>query len=163
MVHIGTDVSERLSMKSAQLFIKRYIYPKYKDPATGFIYQASAFDSSFVRFKVDETVAAHVVVQKTIDHLPLYRQARIFERQKVTLGDLYTHVAKLIIPLYDAQRKDVLAGGYLNVDETVIKVLDSDKKGASHQGYFWVCYKNPSKTVLFVYDPSRARLPRRKS
>jgi transposase len=162
MVHIGTDVSERLSMKPAQLFIKRYIYPKYKDPATGFIYQASAFDSSFARFKVDETVAAHVVVQKTIDHLPLYRQARIFERQKVTLaestlGDLYAHVAKLLIPLYDAHRKDVLSGGYLNVDETVIKVLDSDKKGASHQGYFWVCYNNPSKTVLFVYDPSRAR------
>jgi hypothetical protein len=107
-------------------------------------------------------VAAHVVVQKTIDHLPLYRQARIFEREKVTLaestlGDLYTHVSKLLLPLYEAHRKDVLRGGYLNVDETVIKVLDSDKKGASHQGYYWVYYNNPSKTVLFDYDPSRAR------
>jgi len=51
----------------------------------------------------------------------------------------------------------VLGGGYLNRDETIIKVLDSDKKGASQQGYYWVCYSNPSKTVLFVYDASRAR------
>jgi transposase len=162
MIHIGTDVSERLSMKPAQLFVKRYIYPKYKDPATGLIYQSTVFDSAFSRFKVDETVAAHVVVQKTIDHLPLYRQARIFERQKVTLaestlGDLYAYVAKLLLPLYEAHRKDVLSGGYLNVDETTIQVLDSDKKGASHRGYYWVCYNNPAKTVLFVYDPSRAR------
>ena len=102
--------------------MKRYLYPKYKDPATGIIYQASAIDSVFARFKVDESVAAHVVVQKTIDHLPLYRQARIFEREKVTLaestlGDLYAHVAKLLLPLYEAHRKDVLQGGYLNVDE----------------------------------------------
>lgn len=162
MVLIGTDVSERLSLKPAQLFVRRYIYPKYKDPATGLIYQAAAIDSAFSRFKVDESVAAHVVVQKTVDHLPLYRQARIFDRQKVslaesTLGDLYAHVARLLTPLYDAHRKDVLRGGYLNVDETVIKVLDSDKQGASHQGYYWVFYNNPSKTVLFVYDPSRAR------
>jgi transposase len=39
----------------------------------------------------------------------------------------------------------------------VIKVLDSDKKGSCHQGYYWVYYNNPSKTVLFDYDPSRAR------
>ena len=162
MIHIGTDVSERLSMRPAQLFIKRYLYPKYKDQITGVIYQAPALDSAFARFKVDESVAAHVVVQKTIDHLPLYRQAKIFERQKVTLaestlGDLYAHVAKLLLPLYEAHRKDVLSGGYLNVDETTIQVLDSDKKGASHRGYYWVCYNNPSKKVLFVYDSSRAR------
>jgi transposase len=110
MIHIGTDISKRLSIKPAQLFVKRYLYPKYKDPATGVIYQASAIDSVFSRFKVDESVAAHVVVQKTIDHLPLYRQARIFEREKVTLaestlGDLYTHVAKLLLPLYEAHTR----------------------------------------------------------
>lgn len=59
MIHIGTDVSERLSMKPAQLFVKRYIYPKYKDPATGLIYQSTVFDSAFSRFKVDERRSPH--------------------------------------------------------------------------------------------------------
>lgn len=59
MIHIGTDVSERLSMRPAQLFIKRYHYPKYKDQNTGVIYQAPALDSAFARFKVDERRSLH--------------------------------------------------------------------------------------------------------
>src|SRR5690606_2896376 len=45
--------------------------------------------------------------------------------------------------------------GYLQVDETPIKVLDSDKKGAAHQGYYWVYHAPLDGTVLFDYSPSR--------
>jgi transposase len=67
-------------------------------------------------------VAAHVVVQKLFDHLPLYRQARIFDRQGVdlsesTLGDLFTKVAKQLTPVYEAHRQEMMTSGYLNVDE----------------------------------------------
>jgi hypothetical protein len=41
------------------------------------------------------------------------------------------------------------------VDETTIKVLDSDKKNATHQGYFWVYQSNANKLVLFDYKPGR--------
>jgi len=161
MERIGESVTEQLSMKPAQLFVKRYIYPKYKDPETGLILQASSVESAFTRFKVDETVASHVVVQKTVDHLPLYRQARIFERQRVTLsestlGDIYAHVARQLTPLYDAHRKDVLSAGYLNVDETPIRVLESEKRGASHQGYYWVFHNPVGRSTLFHYHPSRS-------
>jgi hypothetical protein len=88
--------------------------------------------------------------------------ARIFNRQGVnipesTLGDIYAESSRILQPLYDAHRKDVLGGGYVNMDETTIRVQDSDKKGATHQGYYWVCYNNASGSVLFVYDPSRSR------
>ena len=161
MERIGESVTEQLAMKPVQLYVKRYIYPKYKDPDTGLIFQAPAVESAFSRFKVDETVAAHVVVQKTVDHLPLYRQARIFERQKVTLaestlGDIYSHVAKQLLPLYEAHRREVMDAGYLNVDETVIKVLDSDKKGSTHQGYYWVFHNPATRSTLFHYHPSRS-------
>ena len=162
MHKIGEDVREQLSFKPAQLFVRKQVYPKFLDGRTGVIYQAPALDRTFSRHSVDETVAAHVVVQKSVDHLPLYRQARIFERQGVkiaesTLGDIYAQAAQILTPLYEAHRKDVLEGGYLNVDETVIRVQDSEKKGATHQGYYWVYYNNPNKTVLFAYDASRAR------
>jgi transposase len=67
-------------------------------------------------------VAAHVVVQKLLDHLPLYRQARIFKSQgedlsESTLGDLFTQVAKQLTPVYEAHRQEMMASGYLNVDE----------------------------------------------
>lgn len=67
-------------------------------------------------------MAAHIVVQKIIDHLPLYRMARIFNRQGVnipesTLGDIYAESSRILKPLYEAHRKDVMAGGYVNMDE----------------------------------------------
>src|SRR5690606_1348121 len=36
-----------------------------------------------------------------------------------------------------------------------IKVLDSDKKGAAHQGYYWVYHAPLAGTVLFDYSPTR--------
>jgi transposase len=161
-IRIGETTSEQLHFIPASCYVEVTVRPKYKDPATGRIHQAPAREGSFSRHSVDVSVAAHVVVQKIVDHLPLYRSAKIFARQGVnlpesTLGDIYTAAANLLLPLYEAHRHEVLKGGYLNVDETVIQVLDSDRKGATHQGYYWVCYNSPSRSVLFVYDRSRGR------
>jgi transposase len=162
MKWIGETVNHRLQHIPASFVLVETIRPKYKDPVTGFIYQAPAADQTFAKSSVDESVAAHIVVQKIIDHLPLYRIAKIFSRQGVnipesTLGDIYSESSRILQPLYDAHKNDVLGGGYVNMDETTIRVQDSDKKGATHQGYYWVCYNNASKSVLFVYDPSRSR------
>jgi len=59
MERIGESVTEQLSMKPARLFVKRFIYPKYKDPLTGLILQAPAVESAFSRFKVDERRSLH--------------------------------------------------------------------------------------------------------
>ena len=162
MKRIGETVNRRLQHIPASFLLFETIRPKYKDPFTGLIYQAPATDQTFAKSSVDASVSAHIVVQKIIDHLPLYRMARIFNRQGVNipeskLGDIYTESSRILQPLYDAHRKDVLGGGYVNMDETTIRVQDSDKKGATHQGYYWVCYNNASGSVLFVYDPSRSR------
>src|SRR5690606_36236567 len=58
-------------------------------------------------------------------------------------------------PLYEQLAFDTKAKGYLQADETPIKVLDSDKKGAAHQGWYWVYHCPLDRTVLFDYNPSR--------
>lgn len=73
--------------------------------------------------------------------LPLYRQLRRYERFGVvisdsTIGDWLATAAKWLLPLYEAHKLLVLGCGYLHADETIIKILDSDKKGATHQGYY---------------------------
>jgi transposase len=157
----GTE-NTRITYIPPSFLVETMLRPKYKDPLTGIIHQAPAPDRSFARHSVDETVAAQVVVQKIVDHLPLYRTAKMFARHGVaipesTLGDIYAEAARILEPLYEAHRKEVLSSGYINVDETVIQVMDSEKKGATHRGYYWVCYDNPSRSVLFVYDRSRGR------
>ncbi len=103
---------------------------------------------------------AQVVIDKYCDHLPLYRQMQRFERVGITLPyatitDWVKQVCELIAPLYETHKRQVLATHYLHADETGIKVLDKDKKGASHKGFFWVYHNSLEKIVLFDYQPGR--------
>src|SRR5690625_2179032 len=97
-----------------------------------------------------------------MDHLPLYRQIQSFKREKIpiassTLEGWARQSLKLIDILYKQLLDDTKSKGYLQADETPIKVLDKNKKGRTHQGYYWV-YHNPiDKTVFFdYYQPGRS-------
>ena len=75
--------------------------------------------------------------------MPLYRQMQRFERSGVklsysTLTDWVSDTCKLIVPLFDALKREVLQSNYLHADETPIKVMDKDKKGEARRGYYWV-------------------------
>jgi transposase len=51
----------------------------------------------------------------------------------------------------------ILKSGYLEADETTIKLLDKNKKGKTHLGYYWV-YRAPElNLVLFDYRQGRGR------
>jgi len=56
---------------------------------------------------------------------------------------------------YDWQVKDTCGKGYLQADETTIKVLDSAKKKDIHLGYYWVYHNPVDGTVLFDYHKGR--------
>jgi hypothetical protein len=103
---------------------------------------------------------AQVIIDKYVDHLPLYRQEQRFSRVGITLApstlcNWKSSVCNLITPLYDALVKEVLQTSYLHVDETPIKVLDQDKTGTTHRGYFWVYHNSHQKIVLFDYRKGR--------
>lgn len=159
---ISEDVTETLAYIPAELFVKRVIRPKYLDVVTQNIYQALAPERSFERSHVDTSLIAQIIAEKFIDHLPLDRQIKRFARLGVTIsdstiGNWVAASAAFLKPLYEAHKKLVLSSGYLHADETVIKVLDSDKKNSTHQGYYWVYQCNASKLVLFDYRTGRGR------
>jgi transposase len=160
---IGEDITEILAFQPGELFVNKIVRPRYLDPFTNRIYQAPAPARSFERSNVDGSLVAQVIVEKYVDHLPLYRQLKRYERLGVqisdsTMGDWVAAAAQLLQPLYEAHKLNVLDSGYLHADETIIKVLDSDKKkGATHQGYYWVYQCHDQKLVLFDYRTGRGR------
>ena len=97
---------------------------------------------------------SNILVEKFVDHLPIYRQIERFKREQVkipasTIDSWITQTADLVEPLYLHLKKLVLGQGYLQVDETPIKVLDhKNKDGKTHQGYHWV-YNAPLQNALF--------------
>jgi len=72
------------------------------------------------------------------------------------MGCWVEQAAELLKPVYRAIREDLLAGNYLQADETPIRYLDPDVKGKSQQGYLWV-YSRPKSDVLFEWRISRSR------
>jgi len=95
-----------------------------------------------------------------MDHLPLYRQKQRFARENIpiassTIDGWVKQGLERLEPLYQQLKFDIKAKGYLQVDETSIKVLESDKKGATHLGWYWVDHSPLDGLVLMDYQPTR--------
>jgi transposase-like protein len=78
------------------------------------------------------------------------------ELSRKTMGCWAGQTAELLKPVYRAIREDLLAGNYLQADETPIRYLDPDVKGKSQQDYLWV-YSRPKSDVLFEWRVNRSR------
>jgi transposase len=159
---IGEDVTEELEYEPGKLFVNRYVRPKYVNADNTGILIASMVDRPLPKAIAGAGLLAQIVIDKYVDHLPLHRQQERFKREGVniaysTITDWLSNTCKLIEPLYDALKKQVLASDYLHADETPIKVLDKDKKGETHRGYYWVYHNSLSDLVLFDYQLGRGR------
>ena len=71
-----------------------------------------------------------------------------------TLDDGVLRVGELLIPISAAMKREVLAGTYIQADETPIGVQTHDKRGRNHQGYMWQ-YGSPGKGVVFDFRMGR--------
>jgi transposase len=159
---IGEDVTELLAYAPSELYVKQIRRPRYSQPVTGGVVQAPAPVRIMEKCSADSSLLAQIAVEKYIDHLPLYRQAKRYERLGVnisdsTIGDWVRQTAHALTGLYELHKAIVLQSGYLHADETTIKVMTDEKKNATHQGYYWVYQSHHDKLVLFDYQPGRGR------
>jgi len=102
-----------------------------------------------------------LVLSKYLDHQPLYRQCRIYQREGVSfarpsLVRWVETVADWLKPIYHYMGKELKAGGYIQADETPIHYLDADvQKGKARQGYL-VPFSRPGGDVVFTWALSRS-------
>ena len=163
MVCIGKEITEELDYTPAKLHINRIIRPKYitKEDEKGAQKQVIAeLNRPIPKCIASAALLAMIFTDKFIYHLPLYRILRRIVQMGVplpnsTLASWVKLGAELLKPLYAVHRLHVFGEIYQMIDESPIKVQDSDKPGACHQGYMWVRYAPLSKTVLFEYYKSR--------
>jgi transposase len=161
---IGEQVTETLDYRPARLVVIRRVRPKYVDPTDeerGVI--IGALPARVVEKGMAEpALLAHVLVEKYVDHLPLYRQVQRFNREGITLptstlGDWTRASADLLLPLYEALGREALSGGYIQADETPIQVQSAEKAGTTHRGYYWVYHAPLSGLVVMDYQQDRSR------
>ncbi len=158
---IGYEITEKLEMIPAKFYVKQYKRAKYARPEGNGIAIGKLPDFALPKAIAGSSVLAHLLVSKYVDHLPLYRQIKMFSRIGMTLSDSTVNdwiigSVNLLTALHDRQTQILLSSGYIQNDETPIKVLDSEKKGQSHRGYFWVSHSPQQKIVVFNYSKGRS-------
>jgi transposase len=72
---------------------------------------------------------AHLIVSKCVDHLPLHRMERVYQRQglflhRSTLCDWMAACAQLLRPLYDLMVNVVMQSRSLHTDDTTVKMQE---------------------------------------
>jgi transposase len=159
---MGEEITEVLEYEPGELYVKQYRRIKYAKPENSGVVIGELPARPLEKAIAGEGLLAQIIIDKYVDHLPLYRQMQRFERTGIklpysTLTDWVSGTCRLIEPLFEALKKQVLQSPYLHADETPIKVLDKNKEGESHRGYYWVYQNSIDKIVFFDYQESRGR------
>ena len=159
---IGDEVTEELEYEPGKLFVNRYVRPKYVIADNSTIIIAPMIERPLPKAIAGAGLLAQIIIDKYVDHLPLYRQEQRFKREGVsipysTISDWIKNGCALLDPLGEALKKIVISNDYLHADETPLKVLDKNKKGTTHRGFYWVYHNSIDNVVWFDYRQGRGR------
>ena len=141
---IGYEQSEQLDVEPARYFVvvtkrEKRVCP---DCAQG-VSTAAVPERIVEKGLVSDRVVIDTLVAKYSDHLPLYRQSLMLEREtgisisRATMDGWVMRVGDLLIPIAAATGRELLAGGYVQADETPVPVQMHDGRGKNHQAYLW--------------------------
>jgi len=171
MKKIGEERTEILEYVPEKFFKLVIVRPKYArteqqaevtDPEQKNIVIAELPPRPIERCLAGNNLLTAILINKYVDHLPLYRQQQIFKRSDIeiapsTIDTWIAHLGKLFEPLYQSLAGEVKAQSYLQADETTTKVLDKNKKKETHLGYYWVYHAPMARVVAFDYQQGRGK------
>jgi transposase len=163
MKRIGQDVAERLDYEPGVFTVERHVRGKWACAHCQKLVQAPVPAHVIDKGIPTAGLLAQVLVAKFLDHLPLYRQERIFERAgmliaRSTLAQWVGECGAQLQPLVDALTAELLRHGVLHADETPVGMLKPGNK-KTHKAYVWTyCTTsfNEIKAVVFNFAETRS-------
>ena len=162
---IGEEVTTEYEYVAAKLICKEIVRPKYSHPCP------CAFEAVSIaplpprlvpQSKLGLGLAVYLLLSRFDDHIAYYTLERIFrERYGVIIPrqqmvQWVEKIAFLLLAIYNGIWTELQATGYLQIDETPVKVLDPEVKGKAATGYLWF-YSHPQGDVLLEFCTSRGR------
>jgi transposase len=161
---IGYEESEQLEVEPAKYFV--LVTKREKRTCAGCkrakIVAAPLPGRIIEKGLVSDGVVIDTIMRKYCDHLPLYRQSVILEREsgvdisRATLDGWVMQVGELLRPLVGVMGRQLVQGSYLQADETPVEVQMHDRRGKNHQAYLWQ-YGRPGGETVFDFRLGRDR------
>jgi transposase len=159
---IGCETSERFEYIPAKVVRHEIVRPKLACPCgQGGVSIAPLPPQVIEQGKAGASLVAQVILNKFDNHMPLYRQQQEFARlglnfPRQTLADWVEKGAQWLQAIATEMKRELLAGDYLQVDETPVKVMDPDHPGKCATGWLWVGGL-PGSYVLFEFHRGRGK------
>jgi transposase len=161
---IGYDESEHLELEPAKYFVvlTRREKRACHQCGEGGVMAAPLACRIVEKGLVSDRIVIDTLIQKYCDHLPLYRQSAMLERDsgveisRATMDGWVMRTGELLLPLVAAIKRELLAGDYLQADETPVAVQLRPGKGTNHQAYLWQ-YGRPAASTVFDFQMGRGR------
>jgi transposase len=160
---IGYETAEQLDREPAKYFVR--VLKREKRACShcgqGGVQTATLPARIIEKSIVSNQVIIDTVVAKYCDYAPLYRQSAILQREvgleisRTTMCDWMMQVGELLRPIRASMRLEVLAGDYIQADETPLMVQVSGL-GRNHRAYLWQ-YSRPGGSVVFDFQMGRGR------
>jgi len=160
---IGQEVSRLIDYQPGKFFWRETVRPKYVRLEQRQLPPVVA--AAPVRV-ADHCLAApgllaQLLVGKYCDHLPFYRQEKIFlQRHGVYLArqqmvQWTEQSVRLLSGIAQVLKEQLRGSPYVQVDETPVRYQDPELIGRCGQGYLWVGMV-PGKVVVYEWHASRA-------
>jgi transposase len=111
--------------------------------------------------KLGASVLSQLIVEKCLFHIPLQRLSKKWKLEtgyRLSESTLYDNFAASCGWLRIIEReilKKIVSSGYVQMDESTLRVLIKANKGKGKKGYMWVTLSPDNKLVVFTYRKSR--------
>lgn len=161
---IGYEVREELACEPAKFWvrvIKREKRGSHCQEEQG-VATAAAPAQIVPKGKLSNEFIIEVLVRKYQLHLPVYRQCAALaedfgiELSRKTLTEAILAAGGLLQAVVRAQRLELLAGGYLQADETTVPCQTGERTGRNHRAFIWE-FSEPGGRVVFEFEWGRGR------
>jgi len=162
---IGEEVTTEYEYLAAKLICKETVRPKYAHDcscAPEAVSIAPLPPRLVPQSKLGLGLAVYILLSRFDDHVAYYTLERIFrERHGVSIPrqqmvQWVEKIAFLLLAIYRGIWEELRATGYLQIDETPVKVLDPEVKGKAATGYLWF-YSHPGGDVFLEFCTGRGR------
>jgi len=158
---ISREVSEQIDYQPPRFFLRRTVCPTFVRKGSDEAPLTAELPARAVeRGMVGPGLLAAIIIGKYCDHLPLYRQQMIFETRhqvylsRQNMANWMVQAAFWLQPIYEKIAREVMANGYVQLDETPIRYLDPGR-GKTGLGYLWTAHA-PGAATFYRWETSRA-------
>ncbi|MDD4077970.1 MAG: IS66 family transposase [Bacilli bacterium] len=114
--------------------------------------------TSFPKLMAEDSFISHIIVEKYLKHVPLYRQEKVFNNMgldvtRKNFSNWIIKAANVLSPLYLLLYQNIIKSDICHMDETPLRVIEADQKNAYMWGLCSSKYDNPA--YIYVYEPNR--------